>query len=346
MQHLPQDTLALIFQCVPAIPNFGRFLRVCKHWNETLNKCSDCWEYGIKLQYKQFQKCDQFFTNYSAILPRVFASNCNSDFFEYWLPNFENLKVLHLDNVMKLAPSLIFQYIAKHCSSHLQKLSICYNNWNSDDRYSKGQSTDNFSMVGENLSKLTQLQELDLSRNYIPNEGLEQIAIGLSALSSLTKLNLSGNCISDLGALHVLVNLPQLKDLNLSCNNIFTLEPLNTLVFPALTKLQVLDLNLNDALDTTINKVDNLSKLVSLKRLNVLNIGNASEIVPLLTTLTELEELHLYAGHKKGNCGRLLTHAAVKLPKLKYLQSDLPNLYSSKLRQKKPNLKIKIKGDF
>ena len=135
--------------------------------------------------------------------------------------------------------------------------------------------------VTKKLTKLTKLNELDISHNYL-------IYInGLESLNKLTKLNLYDNAIHDLTEIGTLTNL---TELNLGENDetsiyydITGLESLNNLI-----NLKYLNFSENK----TASVVDNITKLKNLETLSLQ--GNKITDISSLLALTKLKELNLY----------------------------------------------------
>jgi len=80
------------------------------------------------------------------------------------------------------------------------------------------------------------IEELDLSRKHIGNEGLKYL-IKID-FEKLNKLNLSGNKISDISILKD-VNFKELKELNLSYNEISYISILKDVNFKELNQLNL-----------------------------------------------------------------------------------------------------------
>ena len=74
-------------------------------------------------------------------------------------------------------------------------------------------------VLGEFLSKNSELQELDLSHNDLQESGIKKI-LGTINISNLTKLNISDNNVNLYAIVEVLSNAIKLEELDLSCNKL------------------------------------------------------------------------------------------------------------------------------
>lgn len=98
------------------------------------------------------------------------------------------------------------------------------------------------------------IQVLDLSNNFLQNEGCKQLSKSLPTLKQLKSLNLSGNCITADGLEHLVKNyLPELDELILSQNplgnkSIKYLNKMGT-AFVELKKLAISHCGLDDLYD-------------------------------------------------------------------------------------------------
>lgn len=122
----------------------------------------------------------------------------------------------------------------------------------------------------ENISNLSNLIKLDLNNNKIKNIDF------LNKMSNLEYLNLESNSITNTNSIKY--NLSLLKELNLSNNNLYSVD------LRGLNNVYDLDLSKNH-----INQIDGIEELNNLQILN-LNNNNISDI-SMLSTLENLSRL-------------------------------------------------------
>lgn len=151
--------------------------------------------------------------------------------------------------------------------------------------------------VGEPLFKAfshqTFIQFLDLSNNFLQNEGCKLLCKNMSTLKHLKTLNLSGNGIFVEGLEHLVkCEFPELDELNLSDNPLGneSVKFFNRMgiVFPSLTKFNISNCDINDFFDYELSCFHKLQVLdLSFNLLSsesfkkVLVKLNANEIVKL-----------------------------------------------------------------
>ena len=175
------------------------------------------------------------------------------------------------------------------------------------------------------LSKLTNLQTLDLSNCYLPDISF------LKKLTNLKELNLTGHhfgycsgrgcCISDISPLK---NLTNLEKLYITFNSISDISPLKNL-----TKLKYLE-----ARGNSISDISALKKLTNLEYI-CLNMNNVSDISPV-KNLTKLKFLDL-GSNKVTDISSL-----AKLVNIEELWLGLYDMHDFSVLKKLPKLKTLV----
>lgn len=110
------------------------------------------------------------------------------------------------------------------------------------------------------------IQVLDLSNNFLQNEGCKQLSKSLSTLKQLKSLNLSGNCITADGLEHLVkCDLPELDELILSKNPLGnkSIKHLNKMEtsFIELRKLSISHCGLDDFFDYQLGNFHKLQAI-------------------------------------------------------------------------------------
>lgn len=170
--------------------------------------------------------------------------------------------------------------------------------------------------IPKGVGKLTQLKKLDLHRNELTVDGLEELAtltnleelnlsenvLGgkaedyepLTKLTSLKTLNLSMNQIDSgaIGILDKIAKLTNLEKLALSANKFgeHDFAPLTNLV-----NFKELDLSYNEIGSEAVGILDKIAKLTNLETLNLesCKITITDDLLKLLFSLPNLRELYL-----------------------------------------------------
>ncbi|CAL5974494.1 Conserved_hypothetical protein [Hexamita inflata] len=198
------------------------------------------------------------------------------------------------------------------------------------------------------LSALTNLEELDLSRNRgidisqikhltkltkLTLESCELMEIeDLSQLTSLTELNLNGNQKVDITPL---CNLKQLVHLDLyfcGLKDISALQNLTKLIFLQLQVNQTIDISLLSSLNNlkelyiSCNNIDDINPLYQLVKLTILNISYSKvKDFSVLRKLTNLEVLNMSFN---SNADITPLQYLVKLRKLELWHCNLYDIYA------------------
>ena len=159
----------------------------------------------------------------------------------------------------------------------------------------------------EALSKLTALTKLNLGKNRVGDNG----AKALSKLTALTQLNLNSNRLGQKGG-EALSKLTALTKLGLSDNGVFGVGDKGAEALSKLTALTRLDLYRNSIGDKGAKA---LSKLTALTELDLGNNSIGEKGAEALSKLTALTDLHLYW----NSIGEIGTTAILELPNLQYL---------------------------
>ena len=88
------------------------------------------------------------------------------------------------------------------------------------------------------LSRLSQLQALELSRNRIGDRGAAALAAALPQLTALTLLHLTCNAIGDIGMMHLVPPLARLPSLHRLCCSLRGNDPMSCKWFDRESALQ------------------------------------------------------------------------------------------------------------
>lgn len=131
------------------------------------------------------------------------------------------------------------------------------------------------------------IQILDLSNNFLQNEGCKQLSKSLSTLKQLKSLNLSGNCITADGLEHLVrCDLPELDELILSQNPLGnkSVKHFNRMetAFMELKKLSISQCALEDFCDYELNNFHKL-QVIDLS-FNPLSVDSFKKILTKLNS--------------------------------------------------------------
>ncbi|MCQ9328821.1 leucine-rich repeat domain-containing protein [Pelistega suis] len=162
--------------------------------------------------------------------------------------------------------------------TQLKKLSLHRNEISADDSL-------------DELSTLTNLEELNLSNNLLSDGNMEYFE-SLTKLTALKKLDLSNNRFDAESGATVLGKIAQLSNLEELDFNGNRLSDCDLSALSKLTNLRKLDLGYND-LESFAGCLDKLAHLRNLEKLNL--VGNRFDTYDfsLLSNFTKLEELDL-----------------------------------------------------
>jgi internalin A len=265
-KDLPREVFwVMIFPFLGNSPHhFSLMCQISKVFYPGLNNIDNSWKKII-------------FSNLSKLKPRhipILVKLKLSPFFKRI-----DLTKRHDDPIPKFG---CFQYFNLEDFRDLTELKMSYNRIEKIERQTKlkkrwlNLTRTSFFNGGheiEGLDTLTNLIELDLSKNFIKK--IE----GLNKLTNLRRLDLSTNVLFKIEGLDTLINL---RKLNLSKNyTIAKLEGLNALI-----NLRELDLS-----SCRFTKIEGLDTLTNLKELNLSN--TSIKKIEGLNALTNLQKLNL-----------------------------------------------------
>lgn len=169
----------------------------------------------------------------------------------------------------------------------------------------KGQNSlshNGFIPLSNILSNIVSLEELNLSAMNLGSTGESQALNQLSKLTNLTKIDVSNNKLGG-DFLAGLKPLPNLIELNVSCNQITGKKLRAFPKFKSKKRLKILDISHNQIDDEGISNISRLPKLVNL---NVSNNNITDEVINEITELENLTFLDIFDNKISRNGIRVL----------------------------------------